>query len=157
MNGQCEGSGVGFLSKLLHTDLYSLHPCWYWYHYARLSSWEQGLRLGRWEVTGPAALMRHDTGSRLAEHPAEFNQSRTFPVGALDQRSLPANQNTWAWRSPPICDALAAEQVGAASGSDSMRYIILEILIIHTYQNIQTTNYLKKNKNKQTFADLNMI
>ena len=45
------------------------------------------------EVTEPQALMRSDTGSRSAKHPPDFNGSRTFPVSALDQRSLPANQN----------------------------------------------------------------
>ncbi len=52
----------------------------------------RGPRLSEWEVS----LMRTDTGSRSTEHLPEFYRSRTFPVSALDQRSLPANQNTWA-------------------------------------------------------------
>lgn len=46
------------------------------------------------EVTELQALTRSDTGSRSAKHPPDFNGSRVFPVSALDQRSLPANQNT---------------------------------------------------------------
>lgn len=54
----------------------------------------RGLGSGNREVTEPQALTRSDTGSRSAKHPPDFNGNRTFPVSALDQRSLPANQNT---------------------------------------------------------------
>lgn len=50
---------------------------------------------GTGEVTEPQALTRRDSGSRSAKHPPDFNGSRCFPVRALDQRSLPANHNTW--------------------------------------------------------------
>lgn len=81
--------------NILHADLYSLHPCCYWYHYAGCSCCEEGAGTCNGEVMEPQALMRSDTGSRSAKHPPDFNGSRSFPVSALDQRSLPANQNTW--------------------------------------------------------------
>lgn len=93
------GFGREFLSKHSARGFVFIAPCCYWYHYAGLSSWEEGLRTGGWELVETKALMRSDTGSRSTEHPPEFFGSRTFPVSALDQRSLPANQNTWAWGS----------------------------------------------------------
>lgn len=59
-----------------------------------LMLWGGGLGLANGEVTELQALTRSDTGSRSAKHPPDFNGSPTFPVSALDQRSLPANQNT---------------------------------------------------------------
>ena len=55
---------------------------------------KEGAGTGNGEVMELQALTRSDTGSRSAKHPPDFNGSRTFPVSALDQRSLPANQNT---------------------------------------------------------------
>lgn len=89
------GLGANSCPNILHADLYSLHPCCYWYHYAGCSCCEEGPGTGNGEVMELQALTRSDTGSRSAKHLPDFNGSRTFPVSALDQRSLPANQNTW--------------------------------------------------------------
>lgn len=111
VSGRREGPGANSCPNILHADLYSLHPCCYWYHYAGCTCCEEGAGTGNGEVMELQALTRSDTGSRSAKHPPDFNGSGTFPVSALDQRSLPANQNTWTYGASllPLCSLLFAE------------------------------------------------